>query len=245
MPEEQFRLPQSSYEEVAKIIRAYGHTDQPSVPAEIGSMAGIHQTIVSSNNAFLLSIGVIDGGKKKVMTSKGKALANALEHELADQIRLNWREVVLANEFLQKILSAVKIRKGMERSTLQSHIAYSASQPKNPRTMAGASAVVDILIIADLIREEGDKFVVPMVETTNETIWVLPKGESTKSVSDVSPTAGAKHWAPSPISPQGLAISLQIQVQCAPNDIESLGPKLKALIKEILEPPPAEEKSKE
>jgi hypothetical protein len=70
MPEEKFRLPQSSYEEVAKIIMAYGYTDQPSVPADIGSMAGMHQTIVSSNNAFLLSIGIIEGGKKKVMTSR-------------------------------------------------------------------------------------------------------------------------------------------------------------------------------
>lgn len=160
MPEEKFRLPQSSYEELVKIIKAYGHINTPTAPAEVGRLAGMHETIVSANNAFLLAAGILEGGKKKVMTQRGKALATALEHELGDEIARNWREIVMGSEFLQRLVPAVKIRKGMERSTLQSHIAYSAGRPRSSRTMAGASAIVEMLGAAGLLQEEDGKLVV-------------------------------------------------------------------------------------
>lgn len=236
MAEEKFRLPGSSYEELAKIIKAYAHLGGPATPGDVGQLAGAHLTIVSRNNAFLVAIGVLEGGKKKVITSKGKALGTALEHELADETALNWREIVMGNEFLQKVLSAVKIRKGMEQSTLVSHIAYSAGQPKNPNVMAGASAVIDILKVAKALREEDGKLVAVVSDET------AAAGETTQAVTERPPatpqiSAGegpnVVRTFVAPTGQAGFSISFQIQIQCTPDNVESLAPKLRNLLKEI------------
>ncbi len=87
MGEDSFRLPGSSYTELVKIIRAYGQTTGPVSPDEVTHLCGIHPTQISRNNAFLVSMGVIDQGKKKSVTERGKSLALALEHEMPDEIR--------------------------------------------------------------------------------------------------------------------------------------------------------------
>lgn len=238
MPEEKFRLPGSSYEELVKIIKAYGHVNAPATPGEVGTLAGTHLTIVSRNNAFLVAIGVLEGGKKKVITTKGKALGYALEHELAEEIAHNWRDIVGGNEFLQKIVSAVKIRKGMEQSTLQSHIAYSAGQPKNPSVMAGASAVIDILKVSGSLREENGKLVVVASEQMTVPYEPSQPPTDTRQATNQS-AAGAEpsmaHNLAAPAGQAGVAISFQIQIQCSPDDVESLAPKLRSLLKEISE----------
>jgi hypothetical protein len=238
MPEEKFRLPGSSYEELVKIIKAYGHMNAPSAPGEVGRLAGTHMTIVSRNNAFLVAIGVIEGGKKKVITSKGKALGDALEHELADEIAQNWHEIVMGNEFLQKVLSAVKIRKGMEQSTLQSHIAYSAGQPKNQYVMAGASAVIDILKGAKSLKEEDGKLVAVVSDQTTVPDQPAQPPTGTPQATTQSPSGPGPSVARTFVAPTGQAgvsISFQIQIQCSPDDVESLAPKLRSLLKEISE----------
>ena len=91
MGEDSFRLPGSSYTELVKIIRAYGQTTGPVSPDEVTHLCGIHPTQISRNNAFLVSMGVIDQGKKKSVTERGKSLALALEHEMPDEIRARFR----------------------------------------------------------------------------------------------------------------------------------------------------------
>ncbi len=135
MPDERFRLPGSSYGELVKVIRAYGTLSGAASLDEVSKLAAMHPTQISRNNGFLVAMGILEGGKNKVITSKGQDLARALDHEMPDEIRNHWRRVVLEDEFLNKMLSAVKIRKGMEASTLQAHIAYSAGQPKKPAVM--------------------------------------------------------------------------------------------------------------
>src|SRR5262249_51835239 len=103
MTDEVFRLPKSSYEELVKVIRAYGVTDKEVSLPELKQTSGMHETIISSNNAFLGSMGIIEGGKLKKTTPKGRGLAIALQHNLPDQISANWREIVLASEFLGKM----------------------------------------------------------------------------------------------------------------------------------------------
>jgi hypothetical protein len=229
--EERFRLPGSSYQELVKIIRAYGSLDKEAGPVEVGNVAVVHFTIVSRNNAFLVAIGVIEGGQKKMATEKGRALARALDHDMPDAIQLNWREIVLANEFLLQLVTAVRIRKGMEPSTLQAHVAYSAGMPKNPGVMAGAGAVVDILTAAGLVKEEGGKLVVTNAERmpdqiTSETAASV-EGAPARTPSSTTILPGSR------IPESGLAVTIQIQVQCTANEIDGLGPKLRTLLREI------------
>ena len=87
MAEDKFKLPRSSYDEICKIIKAYGRLTQPASLDEVARFCAMNKTAISANNAFLGNIELIEGGQKKSATSKGSDLAQALEHELPDQIR--------------------------------------------------------------------------------------------------------------------------------------------------------------
>jgi hypothetical protein len=56
MPDDGFRLPGSSYQELVRIIRAYGNLISEAAPSEVSRLAPMPETIVSRNNAFLVSI---------------------------------------------------------------------------------------------------------------------------------------------------------------------------------------------
>ncbi|GAG75358.1 unnamed protein product, partial [marine sediment metagenome] len=145
MAEDKVKLPRSSYDELCKIIMAYGRINQPAQLTHIVSVTGMGKTAISANNSFLSTIGVIEGGKYKTATPSGRELATALEHEIPEEISLKWRDIVENNEFLNKMVLAVNIRKSMQVTSFESHIAYSAGETKSKQVMTGARAVIDIL----------------------------------------------------------------------------------------------------
>jgi hypothetical protein len=236
MTEESFRLPQSSYGELVKIIKGYGVRNTEAVPDDISKVTGLHPTVVSRNNAFLVGIGVVQGGKKKSITERGLLLARALEHEMPNEITKHWRDIVLGSDFLEKVLAAVRIRKGMDIGTLQSHIAYSAGQPKSPGIMAGAAAVIDILRAATLLKEEDGKLIA-MTEDVISSITEVSSAEETftSSQASQSPAVPPLRSQSFPLSTSGIpfTIQFQIQLQCSVDDIGNLAPKLRGLIKEL------------
>lgn len=237
MPEERFRLPESSYDELAKIIKAYGTLSAEAAPPEVSKIATMHHTMVSRNNAFLVAIGVLEGGKKKIITDRGRKLALALEHGMADEVTAGWRDIVLANEFLQRLLTAVRIRKGMDASTLKAHVAYSAGQPKKPGTMTGAGAVVDILKAAGLLKEEEGKLIAVFQEPLERKGDAIPpRQEGREQVISFFGHPATTRGGSTPVAREGLAVSIQIQIQCSASEVEGLVPKLRALLNEISRP---------
>ncbi len=238
MPEG-FPLPSSSYRELTKIIGAYGKAPENSVPADVGRIIGINESIVSANNGFLKAVGIIEGGKKKNTTAAGKALAAAYEYDKQDEIASTWRTLVDSNDFLQKIVAAVRIRKGMDESSLDAHVAYSAGQPKTPRALTGAGTVVDVLKVAGVLREEGGNLVAAP-ETSQQTEIVeqrLVLGGSMHQ--DVAPS----NVILSPRASSGVSLSIEVRVQCTPADLDGLGQKLRQVLKDFNhpgEPPPAQ-----
>lgn len=239
MVEEKFKLPDSSYEELVKIIKAYGHTEKPISLEEVTRVSGVPRTIVSGNNGFLLSVGIIEGGKAKGPTRLGTTLARALEHEMPEEIQSVWREVVNGNDFLTKMLAAIKIRKGMDIATLQGHIAYSAGERKTSRTATGAKAVVDVLHAAGLVQEEDGRVV------------ATQQPEPPPPVREEEPTKPTDIFGlferpqPRPAG-QGISLHIQVQVQAKPSELEGLGRKLRQVIEEFStklqdKPPPTPE----
>ena len=154
-----FRLPGSSYEELVNIIVAYGTRDESAGTGDVGRLDSVHQSSVSRNNAFLAEIGVLQGEDKKQITRRGRTLAVALARKDRTEIRSNWRAIVSASEFLQNVVSAVKLREGMLYPTVQAYIAHAAGQPRNKPVMNGAGAIVEILKAAGLLREEAGELV--------------------------------------------------------------------------------------
>ncbi len=230
MAETKIKLPRSSYEELCKIIKAYGRLDKPGSLDQVNALAGVGKTTVSANNSFLTSIGLIKGGKAKAATAPGKKLAHALEHDISQDIEAGWRAVVEGNEFLRKMALALKIRKTMEESTFVSHIAYSAGETKSTFAKTGARAVIDVLRCSGFIREEDGRLssreIPDRSDTDTDSVVVSQTrhGEST--------TTKAPQPATAPVS-GNVAINIDIRIDAKPDDIPALGRSLKAMLKDL------------
>jgi hypothetical protein len=230
-----FPLPVSSYKELVKIIQGYGRVGTEASLADVARLAVMNETTVSGNNGFLLAIGVIQGGKKKSITTLGADLARALEHEesLPEEAASKWRAVVEANDFLQKVISAVRIRKSMDETSLESHVAYSAGQPKTPTVATGARTVIDILEVAGLLKEEGGNLIplTPEPRSIHETV------EKTLSISDTMPPVTERVQVQ--VTPAtrlgGVHLNIDVTVQCTPADLDDLGHKLRKVLRDFNE----------
>ena len=229
MAERQFRLPGSPYEELASIIVAYGTRDEASGSGDVGRLDSVHQSSVSRTNGFLTEIGVLRGETKKQITPRGRALALALARKDREAIRSNWREIVGSTEFLQNVVSAVKLREGMLFPTVQAYIAHAAGQPRNKPVMTGAGAIVEILEQAGLLREEAGELVATFDEPP-EGDGPAPAEEPEEEPAEVSATVEVSPPAPNGPAP---TVSIQIQVRCTADEVEDLAPKLKALISQL------------
>lgn len=229
MAEEKFKLPQSSYDELAKIVKGYGHSSKPASLDDIKQVTGLHTTIISRNAGFLIAVGILMPGAKKTITLEGKDLALALEHGIPDRIIASWRKIVTGNDFLTKLLIAIKIRSGMDEDTLETHIAYSAGQPKKQQFMTGARTIIDILRAAQLINDQDGKIITTeLIEKPSVEKNIVDKGIPTEeqivSEKTIMPVVKSK------AVPE---INIQININCTPENIEGLGSKLKLILKEF------------
>jgi hypothetical protein len=234
MAEREFRLPGSPYEELVNIIVAYGTRDEAARAGDVGKLDSVHQSSVSRNNAFLTEIGVLQGESKKLITRRGRSLAIALARKDRTEIQSNWRAIVAASEFLQNVVSAVKLREGMLYPTVQAYIAHAAGQPRNKPVMNGAGAIVEILKAAGMLKEEAGELVATFDEQPEPENLASEDGSSAetpeKEESVVSATVSEAVPAPAGTHP---TVSIHVQVRCTADEIEDLAPRLKALLREL------------
>lgn len=231
---EEFPLPSSSYKELIKIIRAYGRFGTDASLSDIAKLAVMHETIVSGNNKFLIALGIIKPGQRKAITPLGAELANALEHEMPEEIAAKWRAVVNATDFLERVIAAVRIRKGMDETSLESHVAYSAGQPKTPAVATGARTVVDILTTAGLLKDEGGTLTAvapeprPISETVEKSLTI------SDTLPDTPPMVQGSFIRASRIGP--VQLNIDVRIQCTPADLDELGHKLRKVLRDFNEP---------
>ena len=247
---QEFRLPGSTYEELVNIIVAYGTRDEASNPGDVGKLNSVHQSSVSRNNAFLTGIGILRGEREKLVTRRGRSLALALARKDQDEVRNNWRAVVSTSEFLQNVVSAVKLREGMLRPTVQAYIAHSAGQPRNNPVMTGAGALIEILKAANLLKEEAGELVATFDEDLEYELPPEPAAQDATAESTAQESEDAAEETDlaetelSVASMQtmvetveegdgGVKVQIHLHVSCAADEIEDLAPKLKALIRDL------------
>ena len=233
MPDDKFKLPLSSYDELVKFIKAYSHVTKPTELGEISRLTGVGVPNISKNVGFFIATGILEGGKKKIPTLVGQQLGHALEHDMPDEIRKSWRHIVEEDEFLTKLLTAVRIRNGMDSQTLEAHIAYSAGQPKKRQFMTGARTVIDILKAADLVVEVDGKYLLKdSGEVPGAHADSPSQSETLREPQMISQPPRIPIALPVDTS-QRVQINIQININCTPDDITGLGTQVKALIQEI------------
>ncbi len=261
MAERQFRLPGSPYEDLVNIIVAYGTRDDASMTGDVGKLDSVHQSSVSRNNAFLTEIGVLQGESKKLITRRGRSLAMALARKDRQEIRGNWRAIVGTSEFLQNVVSAVKLREGMLYPTVQAYVAHAAGQPRNKPVMTGAGAIIEILKTAGLLKEEAGELVAvfeddprpdpsgfadgstdgstdgpadgPLAEPPETRESVVSATVVESAPDGVQAVAPAEPSADAPPAGARPSVSIHVQVRCTADEIEELAPRLKALVREL------------
>lgn len=242
---EEFSLPGSSYAEVSKIIQGYASLGKPASLADVSRAIGMDRTIISRNVKFLVSIGILEAGQNKAATSLGSLLGKALTHDQRDEVRRLWAQVVDDDEFLKGIVSAIRIRKGMDENALKSHIAYSAGAKKNAGTTTGCGTVIELLREAEAVRDEDGKLVAqlssqPQVLSSEQESAGGPSGLTQKPKVPTSANASSlANVAHVPIAastaPGGLTISINIEVTCDAADLDTLGKKLRQIIQDVNE----------
>jgi hypothetical protein len=236
MADDKMKLPRSSYEELRKIIKAYSKLTKPSNNDELAKLTGIGRTHVSANNAFLLAVDIIQGASQKSPTLKGKELGLALEHEIHEETMRAWRKVVEENDFLSKMVQAIGVRKGMEESQLENHIAYSAGETKSREVMTGARTVIDILRDSGLVRQEGDRI---LPNPASQVLIPLDQDQSishkqaTGEEDSISQESGDLSIKRASLEKKGVSVHIEVRINATPDDLDGLGERLKKLINDI------------
>ena len=101
--------------------------------------------------------------------------------------------------------------------------------------MTGASTVIDILQVAGLLKEEGGKLVVSSEGASQQDALKVDEQINRDQISLQADTA----TMPSTILQNGnggIGLAIQLQIQCSVDDIQSLGPKIRALLKDLSQP---------
>jgi hypothetical protein len=223
---ERSHLPGTSYDRLVDVIKSYGHFDTPATPGQVAQILGIDQTEVSRNNGFLVSVAVLEQGRTKQLTETGRRLARALEHEVQEDIFRYWQEVLMPDEFFQRLVAALRIRRGMDFRTFQTHVAYSAGLSRSARAMTTARAVIELLQAAGLIQELDGQLVAVQVE------------EKAGSTTPDEPPRTQPNMPPPDREPlkatlEGVDLQIQVQIQCTADELERLPAQLERFLAKL------------
>ena len=156
---ESYKLPVSSYDELVKVIKAYGNC-RKGVPISLDDLvksSGLSRTVISKNNGFLKQMNLITEGNKKAPTEMCVKLANAYLMNLHEQIEHLWRLMIEQDEFLTSMISVISVKGSLPKNEYANHILYSAGCGKAVTYRAGATAVIDILKMIGILKEEEGK----------------------------------------------------------------------------------------
>lgn len=228
---ENFKLPGSSYEEFVKIIKAYA-TGKVGIPMSLDAVAqtaGMDKTIVSRNNGFLVQLALISDGNKKSPTQEGLDLGRAYTLKMNDEIVRLWIKIIEGNEFLNRMLSAIRIRNSMEKTSFVNHILYSSGASNNNNTRAGASTIIEIYKVSGLVEEQDGK----IIAVDDDLIADVVRQQNSESINsdDKQSIPVETIKVPHICSDNKVVININIDVKV--NEIEELSEKIKGLIESI------------
>ena len=226
---ENFRLPAASMDELLKVIQAYANAKEGTAMSidEIAQATGMPRTSVSANNGFLVQVGLIGEGNKKAATETGRSLGRAYMSRITDEINRIWKEIVAEDDFLNRMISAVRIRGGMDKTSFINHIIYSSGQNDNKKTRTGAGAIIDIMKSVSLIDETDGKITV----IDNAVALVGEKKEE----SSIEKTENDIIIEKRKIYGNNASVVININVNCGVNELDDLACKIKKILETINE----------
>lgn len=228
---ETFKLPVSSYEELLKLFQAYANGKEGVALTldQVSQATGIPRTIVSKNNGFMVQIGLITEGSKKASTEVGRSLGRAYASNINYEVERIWKEIITENDFLNRMVSAVRIRNGMDRTNFINHIIYSSGLKDSKEAHTGAGAIIEILKSVNILNETDGKLVF-----IDDSVMEAAHKPDHEAESNVNNQEGNVQNSISLLttSPKN-AVTINININCVPADLDVLGEKIKQLLQQI------------
>ncbi len=227
-----FKLPGSSYEEIVKIIKAYsvGKEGQPQTLDAIAQTTGMDRTVVSRNNGFLMQMELLSEGNKKTPTNECFMLGRAYSLNINEEVQKIWGRLIDNCEFLTRMLSAIKIRNGMDKPSFCSHILYSAGSTTSAAKV-GANTIIEIFKAAGIVSEDDGKIIAINNSASRECVNLesctenLDVEKGVVTVGSISRTMNGSNGI----------INININIDASVNEIEELSEKIKLLLNSINE----------
>ncbi|MBM4346765.1 MAG: hypothetical protein FJ107_01385 [Deltaproteobacteria bacterium] len=169
--DDRLELPGSGYDVIEKILHAYVLCgDKPVTLDDVSAKAGMHKTQVSKNSAFLSSIGVIAGGKRKALTSQGKDLALAIGNKVADDIVRQWNKVLTESVNSRGILDMIRVQGALSKETLLGKTASILGLIDDKNTRTGLNCLLEVFQKSGLLVEQDGSFSLSRVALKEESI---------------------------------------------------------------------------
>lgn len=255
MSDMEFKLPTVGLDSLEKVTMAYAQLGERATTDAVASTAGVNKDDVGRNAQFLISTGILAGNRlERRATELGTELGRALMIDQGDTVNACYRRVVEGTEPLSQVVTTVRVQRGMKRDAVVKALIFDTKSADSGRAQRGAGAVIDLLVRAGFLEEEGD---ILNVSKTPETARVVdePTADVGPGVSrgDADPADGAAPDGPTPPLPRrtptpvyqtvardasGVAVTINIELEIpATNDAQVYENLFAALRKNLLDPP--------
>jgi hypothetical protein len=153
-----FQMPGHGWAMVKRIIRAYGaaQSDENANVEAVAKLAGIHRPIVSANNNFLRSIGVLDMDRPK-LTALGVKLATGIGIENAALTIEALQEVVYTTPILAQLVNLVRARGTMDTAAFRGQVILAANLTDGSPNLPMVKTLIDLLEESKLVEIREDR----------------------------------------------------------------------------------------
>jgi len=151
-----FQMPEASWPTLKKIIRAY-HAKRSSENVQVldvAQAAGLHRPLVSSNNNFLKSVGLLEHDAYR-LTPLGTELGVGISRNDADTVREALRKIVEGCAPLNGLVETLEARGELSVEAFESQVLLALDLSENDRRVRWIGTLLDLLSEADRIVVEG------------------------------------------------------------------------------------------
>jgi hypothetical protein len=158
MPDEkQLALPGSSWETVKKIIRAFfaANDEESATVEDIAKLAGVLRPVVSMNNNFLRSVGIVRPDQWK-LTEAGLRYATGLQMNNDSMASESLAQAARTNPILSQLLNLLKARGEMKTDTFKGDVIIRLGLNPNDRQAQFIKPLFEMLQEAGLIIMDDD-----------------------------------------------------------------------------------------
>jgi hypothetical protein len=152
-----FAMPGGAWESIKKIIRAYNAARDEEAPTveSIASLAGVHRPVISKNNNFLRSVGILQKDKNK-LTPLGQQFATGLALNNEPLITDTLRQIILDTPVLLRLVNVLRARGEVKLDVFKAQVIVQAGLTESSPNIAYVRALLDMFIDAEIMTLDGD-----------------------------------------------------------------------------------------